>query len=58
MDYRTAVNPTYFTAQATVFMLAGAGNADAQEFITTRTRITSVNSQANEQQNTKMYKKI
>lgn len=33
MDYRTAVNPTYFTAQATVFMLAGAGNADAQEFI-------------------------
>ena len=33
MDYRTAVNPTYFTAQATLFMLAGAGNADAQEFI-------------------------
>ena len=33
MDYRTAVNPTYFTAQATLFMLAGAGNTDAQEFI-------------------------
>lgn len=33
MDYRTAVNPTYFTAQTTLFMLAGAGNTDAQEFI-------------------------
>lgn len=33
MDYRTAVNPTYYTAQATLFMLAGAGNTDAQEFI-------------------------
>jgi len=33
MDYRTAVNPTYFTAQATLFMLAGAGNADARELI-------------------------
>ena len=33
MDYRTAVNPTYFTAQTTLFMLAGAGNADAREFI-------------------------
>ena len=33
MDFRTAVNPTYYTAQATLFMLAGAGNTDAQEFI-------------------------
>ena len=33
MDYRTAVNPTYFTAQATLFMLASAGNVDAQAFI-------------------------
>lgn len=33
MDYRTAVNPTFLTAQATLFMLAGAGNADAKELI-------------------------
>ena len=33
MDYRAAVNPTYLTAQQTLFMLAGAGNEDAKHFI-------------------------
>ena len=33
MDYRAAVNPTYLTAQQTLFMLAGAGNEDAKRFI-------------------------
>lgn len=33
MDYREAVNPTFYTAQQTLFMLAAAGNEDAKEFI-------------------------
>jgi len=33
MDYRTMVNPTYLTAKSTLFMLAGAGNEDAQRII-------------------------
>ena len=33
MDLRTAVNPTYFTAKTTAFMLAGAKDRDALEFI-------------------------
>ena len=33
MDLRTAVNPTFYTAKTTAFMLAGAGDADAKEFI-------------------------
>ncbi len=33
MDYRSMVNPTYLTAKSTLFMLAGAGNEDAQKVI-------------------------
>lgn len=32
-DYRSAVNPTFFTAQQTAFMLAAAGNEDAKKVI-------------------------
>ncbi len=35
MDYRTAVNSTYFTAQQTSFFLMQAQNEDAKTFIQT-----------------------
>ncbi len=33
MDYKAAVNPTFYTAQQTLFMLAESGNEDAEEYI-------------------------
>ncbi|HAG68886.1 MAG TPA: hypothetical protein DCL38_02815 [Lachnospiraceae bacterium] len=33
MDYKSMVNPTYYTAKSTLFMLAGADNNDAKKMI-------------------------
>ena len=33
MDFKSMVNPTYYTAKSTLFMLAGADNDDAKKMI-------------------------